>query len=62
MHHLLVYFVDDVGFSISHKPVDLHGLLGGSFTFVCVDDIRTSQETHLWAATASCGDMFTFYM
>jgi hypothetical protein len=29
-----------------------HGLLGDSFTFLYVDDIRTSQEAHLWAATA----------
>jgi hypothetical protein len=30
------------------------------FTFVCADDVRTSQETHLWASTACYMDGFTF--
>jgi hypothetical protein len=30
--------------STSHSPMDLHGLLGDSFTFLYVDDVRTSQE------------------
>jgi hypothetical protein len=38
----------------------LHGLLGDSFTFFYVDDIRTSQEIYLWACTAYYGDSFTF--
>jgi hypothetical protein len=33
-----------------------------SFTFIYVDDVRTSQETHLWAFTACYGDSFTFYL
>jgi hypothetical protein len=33
---------------------------GGSFTFLYVDDVRTSQEAHLWAPTADYGDSFTF--
>jgi hypothetical protein len=26
-----------------------------------VDDVRTSQETHLWDSTACYGDSFNFY-
>jgi hypothetical protein len=33
-----------------------------SFTFLYVDDVRTSQETCLWASTACYGDRFTFYI
>jgi hypothetical protein len=40
----------------------LHGLFKESFTFLCVDDVRTSQETHVWASTAYNGESFTFYM
>jgi hypothetical protein len=40
--------------------VGLHGLLGDSITFLYVDDVLTSQETHLWASTACYGDSFTF--
>jgi hypothetical protein len=32
--------------------MDLHGVLRGSCTFVYVDNVRTSQETHLWASAA----------
>jgi hypothetical protein len=35
---------------------------GDIFTFLYVDDIRTSLETHLWASTACYGDSFTFYI
>jgi hypothetical protein len=28
--------------------------------FLCIDDVRTSQETYLWASTAYYGDTFTF--
>jgi hypothetical protein len=35
-------------------------MLRDSITFLYVDDIRTSQETHLRASTACCGDSFTF--
>jgi hypothetical protein len=33
---------------------------GDSFTFSYVDNVRTSQETHLCASTASYGDNVTF--
>jgi hypothetical protein len=33
---------------------------GDSFTFLFVDDVHTSQETHLWVSTACYGDTFTF--
>jgi hypothetical protein len=32
-----------------------------SFTFLYVD-LRTLQETHLWASTAGYGDSFTVYI
>jgi hypothetical protein len=32
---------------------------GNSFTFLYADDVRTSQETHLWASTACYGYSFT---
>jgi hypothetical protein len=38
----------------------LHGLLRRWLYFVYVDDVRTSQETHIWALTACYGDSFTF--
>jgi hypothetical protein len=31
-----------------------------SFTKLCVDDVRTTQETQLWASAACYGDSFTF--
>jgi hypothetical protein len=31
---------------------------GDGFTFLYVDDVRTSQESHLWASTACYGDSF----
>jgi hypothetical protein len=40
----------------------LHGLLGDTFTFLYVDDVRTSQETHLLASMVCYGDSFNFYM
>jgi hypothetical protein len=33
-----------------------------SFTFLYVDAVRTSQETHIWSFTACYEDSFTFYM
>jgi hypothetical protein len=36
-------------------------LYGQSFTFLYVDDVHTSQETHVWASTACHKDSFTFY-
>jgi hypothetical protein len=30
-----------------------------SFAFLYADDVRTSQETYLFAFTACCGDSFT---
>jgi hypothetical protein len=38
----------------------LHGFLRDSFTFLYVDNVRTSQEAHLWAFTACYRDSFTF--
>jgi hypothetical protein len=35
-------------------------LLGDSFTFLYVDDIRTPQEIYIQVATAYNGDSFTF--
>jgi hypothetical protein len=32
-----------------------------SFTFLCVDDVRTSQEKQLWATTAYYGDSCKCY-
>jgi heterodisulfide reductase subunit C len=40
--------------------MDMHGVLQFSFTFVYVDNVRTSQETHLWACTACYGDSYAF--
>jgi hypothetical protein len=37
----------------------LHGLLRVHLYFLYVDDIRTSQETHIWASAACYGDSFT---
>jgi hypothetical protein len=34
---------------------------GDSFIFLHVADVRTSQETHLWASRACYGDSFTLY-
>jgi hypothetical protein len=31
---------------------------GDSSTFLCVDDVRTSQETYLWTSVVSYGDSF----
>jgi hypothetical protein len=35
---------------------------GDNFTFLCVDDVLTSQETNVWASIACYGDSFTSYM
>jgi hypothetical protein len=41
----------------------LHGLYRYSFTSLHIDDVRTSQETRLWATMAYYGDCFTsFYV
>jgi hypothetical protein len=37
----------------------LHGLLRGSSTYLYVDDVHSSQETHLRASAASYEDSFT---
>jgi hypothetical protein len=39
--------------------VGLRGLLGDNCTFLYVDDVRTSQESHLPASVACYGDSFT---
>jgi hypothetical protein len=40
----------------------LHGLLRRWLYFLYIDDVRTSQETHLCTYTASYGDGFTLYI
>jgi hypothetical protein len=42
------------------KHMILHSLLRGQIYCLYVDDIRTSQETHLRASTACYGDRFAF--
>jgi hypothetical protein len=37
-----------------------YGLLRGQLYFLYVDDVRTSQETRLWASMACYGYEFTF--
>jgi hypothetical protein len=39
-----------------------HGLLLGLLQFVFVDDVRTSQETHVRSSTACYVDSFTLHM
>jgi hypothetical protein len=34
-----------------NTPMGHHGLLRNSFTFLYLEDVRTSQETQLWAST-----------
>jgi hypothetical protein len=38
----------------------LHGLLQRHLYVLYVADVRTSQETHLWASTACYSNSFTF--
>jgi hypothetical protein len=45
-----------------HAYGPLQPVTGGNFTFLYVDDVRTSQEMYLWASTACYGDSFTFIM
>jgi hypothetical protein len=40
----------------------LHGLLRDRFTFLYIDDVPPSQETHLWVSTASYGVDLLFYI
>jgi hypothetical protein len=42
-----------------NTPMGLHDLLGDSYTVLYVDDVRTLQETHIWASTACYGNNFT---
>jgi hypothetical protein len=44
----------------SPTVVNLVDWYGDSFTFLYVDDARTSQETHLWSIKTSYGHNFTF--
>jgi hypothetical protein len=39
-----------------NTTVGLHGLLRGYLYFLCVDDVRTSQGTQLWASTTCYGN------
>jgi hypothetical protein len=50
-------YVDKVSTS-QETPLSLHGLLRGELYFLYVD-VRTSQETYLWASAACYGDSFT---
>jgi hypothetical protein len=45
--------------STSHNLTDLHGLLGVQLSFLQVDNVRISQETYLWAFTATHEVSFT---
>jgi hypothetical protein len=49
-----------VGSSTSNKCMGFNGHLPGHLYCLHVDNIRTSQETHLWASMAFYGDDFTF--
>jgi hypothetical protein len=40
----------------------LHGLLRGRFTFLYIDNVPASQETHLWVPTACYGVDLLFYI
>jgi hypothetical protein len=40
----------------------LHGLLRDSFSVLYVNDVRTSQETHVWASMSCYGIALSFYM
>jgi hypothetical protein len=42
--------------------MDRHGLLRGLLYALYVDDVRPSQETHLWASTASYEIAVIFYI
>jgi hypothetical protein len=42
--------------------MDFQSLLRIYLYFLYVDDVRTSQETHLWASKTCYGDIFTFCM
>jgi hypothetical protein len=46
------YFIIDIPDFLSSEPL----------SSLYVDDVRASQETHLWASTACYGHSFTFYM
>jgi hypothetical protein len=35
---------------------------GENFTFLYIDDVRISQETHLWTSTLCYEESLTFYM
>jgi hypothetical protein len=39
-----------------------HGLLRDTYTFLYVENIRTSLETHLWASTALRGQPYFLYV
>jgi hypothetical protein len=39
--------------------MDLHGHLRDNLIFWYVDDVPISEETHVWASTASYNDSFT---
>jgi hypothetical protein len=39
--------LNNVRYSTYHSPIGLHGLFGDDFTFLYLDDVRTSQDTYL---------------
>jgi hypothetical protein len=43
-------------------PTNLHGLLPGQLCFLYVDDIRTSQESHLRVSMVCYENIITFYL
>jgi hypothetical protein len=51
--------LDDVGSSTSQNLMSPRPVTGIALLFLYVDDVRTSQETHLRASTACYSDGFT---
>jgi hypothetical protein len=43
-----------------NTAMGFYGLLRGQFYFLYVNDVGTSQETHLQSSTAFCRDIFTY--
>jgi hypothetical protein len=56
----LLFICSRFSFLTGNTPIGLQGLLRKELYFLHVDDVRTSQETHLWASTACDSDSFTF--
>jgi hypothetical protein len=54
---LIDIYIDDV--RTSREKPNSTACYGNSFTFLYVNGVRTSPETHLRASTACSGDSFT---